>query len=212
MPSPGLLQQLTWQEDHARKRAAGGSTKRCLEISQWSTDENARFDELWSMRRGLTETEEEELFAILAKTRIMDESFDQYTDEDNEYLDENGDEDMREDTDEDINSGDDEEKVNDEEDDDEDGDTNESEDVVYDWDPVEFAFIITFHRYAMQYTSIRLPNERNLLNKYLIRTGCRLLQKYGWAVGQPDCSSIRPLYEWRPSDRRMLIQLYRVEI
>jgi hypothetical protein len=84
MPSPGLLQQLTWQEDHARKQAAGGSAKRCLEISQWPTDGNARFDELWSMRRGLTETEEEELFVLLAKTRIIYQYLHKDTDKYNE--------------------------------------------------------------------------------------------------------------------------------
>jgi hypothetical protein len=37
----------------------------------------------------------------------------------------------------------------------------------------------------------------------------RLLEKYGWVVGQHDCENVLPLDKWAPGDRGMLKALYK---
>ena len=54
-----------------------------------------------------------------------------------------------------------------------------------------------------------LPDGEQMLNKYLLYIGSRLFEKYGWVAGEPDCSTILPLDEWAPGDRRTLIELYK---
>jgi len=72
----------------------------------------------------------------------------------------------------------------------------------------EWAFAQAFHNYAMQYPYIAIPNYANALNRYRLDIGYRLFEKYGWAVGERDCSGILPLDQWEPEDREALIDLY----
>jgi hypothetical protein len=66
-----------------------------------------------------------------------------------------------------------------------------------------------FHDYAMQYPYIAIPNHYyNELNEYRRDLGYRLFEKYGWIVGERDCSGILPLDQWAPEDRDRLIDLY----
>jgi hypothetical protein len=66
-----------------------------------------------------------------------------------------------------------------------------------------------FHYYAMQYPYIAKPKYYcNGLNEYRLDLGYRLFEKYGWVVGERDCSGILPLDQWAPEDRDQLIDLY----
>ena len=82
---------------------------------------------------------------------------------------------------------------------------------VSEWDPVELAYTIAFHRYYYWFEdALTLPaSDGQMLNKYLIYIGTRLFEKYGWVAGEPDCSTILPLDEWAPGDRQTLIELYK---
>ena len=73
---------------------------------------------------------------------------------------------------------------------------------------LEWAFGGAFHDYAMKYPYIAIPNYANALNAYRLETGYQLFEKYGWAVGERDCSGIQPLDQWTPEDREALIDLY----
>jgi len=73
---------------------------------------------------------------------------------------------------------------------------------------LETAFGGAFHDYAMQYPYIAIPNYYNALNEYRHDLGCRLFEKYGWVVGERNCSGILPLDRWAPEDRDALIDLY----
>ena len=54
----------------------------------------------------------------------------------------------------------------------------------------------------MQYPYIAIPNHYyNELNEYRHDLGYRLFEKYGWVVGERDCSGILPLDQWAPEDR-----------
>jgi hypothetical protein len=73
---------------------------------------------------------------------------------------------------------------------------------------LEAAFDGTFHDYAMQYDYIAVPNYHTELNEYRHDLGYRLFEKYGWVVGERDCSGILPLDQWAPEDRDRLMDLY----
>jgi hypothetical protein len=73
---------------------------------------------------------------------------------------------------------------------------------------LEIAFGGAFHDYAMQYPYIATPNYYNALNEYRHDLGYRLFEKYGWLVGERNCSGILPLDQWAPEDRGRLIDLY----
>ena len=75
------------------------------------------------------------------------------------------------------------------------------------WEPTELALVIAFHKYARLNPSIKVPSFFDLLKEYLFNTVSRLFQKYGWEAGQPDCSTLRPLREWAPADRRTMIEM-----
>jgi hypothetical protein len=75
------------------------------------------------------------------------------------------------------------------------------------WLPSELALVIAFHKYARLNPSIKVPSFFDLLKEYLFNTVSRLFQKYGWEAGQPDCSTLRPLREWAPEDRRTMIEM-----
>lgn len=201
------LEELTW------KQVRRAEARRYVEISQLSHDEVTRLDQLWAMREeGLAEAEQEELFTLLGKCRIggpddLDGCGGEDGDE-NEVSnndDHNGDgiekssleqiTDPDEDTD-----GDDVE--------DQDDENDQDNDIITEWEPITLAFVIAFHRYAFQHPEITFPDWDNLLHKFLILTGCRLFIKYGWAVGQHDCSTITPLERWRQDERQTLITLY----
>ncbi|HWW51401.1 MAG TPA: hypothetical protein VN044_06665 [Verrucomicrobiae bacterium] len=70
------------------------------------------------------------------------------------------------------------------------------------------AFAQAFHSYAMKYSFIAIPNYGNSLNQYRLEVGYRLFEKYGWIVGERDCSTILPLDQWEPDDCEALIDLY----
>ena len=73
---------------------------------------------------------------------------------------------------------------------------------------LEAAFGGAFHDYAMQYPYIAVPCYYNALNEYRHDLGYRLFAKYGWVVGERNCSGILPLDQWVPEDRDRLIDLY----
>jgi hypothetical protein len=73
---------------------------------------------------------------------------------------------------------------------------------------LEAAFGGAFHDYAIQYPYIAAPNYYTELNEYRHDLGYRLFEKYGWVVGERDCSGILPLDQWAPEDRDRLIDLY----
>jgi hypothetical protein len=60
----------------------------------------------------------------------------------------------------------------------------------------------------VQYPYIAVPNFANALNEYRLDIGYRLFEKYGWTVGERDCSGVLPLDRWEPEDREALIDLY----
>jgi hypothetical protein len=76
------------------------------------------------------------------------------------------------------------------------------------WAARELSLVIAFDKYSRLYPEIIVPSLINLLKPYLLNTVARLFEKYGWKVGQPDCSSILPLEEWAPEDHRTIIGLY----
>lgn len=73
---------------------------------------------------------------------------------------------------------------------------------------LEWAFSGAFHDYAKQYPFIAVPNYANLLNEYRLDIGYELFERYGWVVGERDCSTILPLDQWEADDREALIDLY----
>jgi hypothetical protein len=74
---------------------------------------------------------------------------------------------------------------------------------------LKVSFSRAFHDYAMQYTYIAIPERYyNALNEYRLDLGYRLFEKYGWVVGERDCSGILPLDQWALEDRDALIDLY----
>src|SRR4029077_11293663 len=73
---------------------------------------------------------------------------------------------------------------------------------------LERAFGRAFHDYAKQYPYIAIPGYYNALSEYRHDIGYRLFEKYGWVVGERNCSGILPLDQWAPEDRVALIDLY----
>ena len=75
------------------------------------------------------------------------------------------------------------------------------------WEPAELALVIAFHKYARLNPSIKVLSFFDFLKDYLFNTVSQLFQKYGWEAGQLDCSTLRPLREWAPEDRRRMIEM-----
>jgi hypothetical protein len=73
---------------------------------------------------------------------------------------------------------------------------------------LEWAFGGAFHDYARRYPFIAVPNYANGLNEYRLDLGYQLFEKYGWIVGERDCSTILPVDQWDADDREALIDLY----
>lgn len=70
-----------------------------------------------------------------------------------------------------------------------------------------YPLIVAFHNYLLQYPDLAMPSLFELLHPYTLNTVARLLAKYGWRAGFSDCSTIRPLDEWSPAHRTMLIEV-----
>jgi hypothetical protein len=197
------LEKRAWE--HARRTSA----RRGIVSSRLSEKAEARLDRLWEMReQGLTEADQEELFTLLRKCQVQtphdvdaceDDDDDDY-DQKEHNLQKNSEGMLG--TDADPSTTDIEADENDEQDDD------DYYETVVNWDPMELAFVISFHRYAFQNSEIAFPDWGNLLHEFLVRTGRRLFEKYGWSVGQDSCSTIVALDEWQRYDREILIKLY----
>lgn len=75
-----------------------------------------------------------------------------------------------------------------------------------------YPLIVAFHNYLLQYPDLAMPELFELLHPYTQNTVARLLAKYGWRAGFSDCSTIRPLDEWSPADRTMLIEVVKPNV
>jgi len=209
MPTPWdrlfNLEKRLWEQ--ARREEA----RSCVDLIQLSEDEDARLHQLWEMRdEGLDDAEQEELYALLWKCRIGcsddidEEGYEEDEDDEVNTHDHNGD-DVDQSGLEQLSASDEDADGDDVDEEDED---DQDQDTMTDWDPITLAFVIAFHRYAFQHPEIALLDWDNLLHAFLILTGCRLLEKYGWIVDQNDFSRITPLGEWRKDDRMTLVTLY----
>jgi hypothetical protein len=76
---------------------------------------------------------------------------------------------------------------------------------------IESAFNQAFHQYAKQFPEVlELPNRyANKLRPYYLDRGCRLFAKYGWIIGERDCTTILSLDLWAEADKVQLIDLSR---
>src|SRR3954451_15904396 len=76
---------------------------------------------------------------------------------------------------------------------------------------IKNAFGVVFQNFASKNKNvIAIPHRVNRLCLFERTEAYARLEKYGWAVGDSDCSSIQALEDWCPEDRHQLTALYRL--
>jgi hypothetical protein len=201
-----LQERLTLLEQTVASRVRQTASEYWLCYCKWPEPDRARFHALWNSRQeGLTEAEAEELYAGIAECRV---AF--YEDLEDEMEDDDNDQDEIE---EENQQGDNDAEGSDADEDEYEKDATDmcphGERIIRaEWEPTTLALVLAFHKYADAYCSITLPEHDNLLKQFLLNTLRRLFEKYGWVVGQPDCTTILPLDRWIPADRKRLEDLY----